>query len=121
MIDDWKCVDRRHCARGYSLAMFTSRAQQTCSVVLYLDGVPYWTYQNLSALDASNAMDDLEITPGPRGDSSWRAVLARCLSGVVQPEVIDMPMVVSSEHAFTVGTWEWVKSLSSLRMKTIIN
>lgn len=76
----WMCVDYRECPRGFSIGLFyslTKSDSQPYAIALYLDRSPYWVYQNLNRQDALTAMEDLEFLEGPRGESSWRAVLSR--------------------------------------------
>jgi hypothetical protein len=115
-----KLVELRQMARGYSVARFRTPNTEEDSgftVALVLDGVPYHVYGPLSKLDSELAVDDLSLLPGPRGDSSIKAVMARCMLKSSAKSPNPSPTVFSSKLAkgSKVGTWEWVQSLSALR------
>ncbi|MDI1360643.1 hypothetical protein [Methylotenera sp.] len=115
-----KLVDKRECARGYSVGLFHSSKEaieNAFTVVLFLDNVPYWGYEKLNEYDARNALEDLEILPGPRGDSSWKAVLARCmLKPPINNPPKEFPKVMTTKRTSGVGTWEWLNNLHNLKI-----
>lgn len=110
-------LEVRDCPRGYSIGLFvdySKTVRQAYKVYLFLDSVPYWLYQNLCEYDAMQAMDDLELAPGPRGDSSWKAVLDRVMLNS-QSEPYQTRTIMRKQDKTSIGTWEWVQNLRLTR------
>lgn len=120
--ENWVRLDVRMCARGYSVVLLQGlhlTHDRPYVITLNLDGLPYWAYDNLTITEATPAMDDLEMSPGPRGDSSWLAVLERCRSGENSPTGLKSPVVLKDLAKTSIGTWEWVQQIRADRENNI--
>lgn len=116
---NWIQTDWRECARGYSIALFKGsdkHSNNNFKIVLLLDKIAYWQYTGLNEADAKSAMDDLELAPGPRGDSSWLSVLARCMLKDKTAAIPATPAISVRPERSDIGTWDWVQSLSDIKL-----
>lgn len=112
--ETWIQIDRRECARGYSIQLLRGMHitnDKPYVITLLLDDKPFWIYRNLSRGDAQPAMDDLQDFPGPRGDSTWKAVLERCTNPDKALESFSAPRIFLADEDTLVGSWEWLQAL----------
>ncbi len=69
-------------------------------------------------VNAVVGFEDEALLPGPEGDSSWLAVLARCTGKPARPASWDGSAAEYAARFAQVGTWEWVQILAAYRKLT---
>ena len=114
-----------------TLALLQKEAPRHKTVQLRLDlnpqnSTPYLVasyykermYRGIVFSDAKSAfaeLDDEALRPGPGGDSSWNAVLARCQGREEAPTPWDGSSAEYAARFADIGTWEWLLVLMAHR------
>jgi hypothetical protein len=115
----WVAVRTAWLPRGYAVRQVLDLSvppPNGWSVYSYLDG----KYLNCAWRIGHDLADEVfeawALAPGPRGDSSWHAVLDR-LRGVPQEPagVWHGSIAEYASRYFAVGTWQWVQTLVMFR------
>jgi hypothetical protein len=77
----------------------------------------YKIYAASAGLDFETAEQhfyDQQLLPGPDGDSSWNAVLARLTRKVPAPAVWEDSPAFLASYYFPVASWNWIVTLRTI-------